>query len=87
MVTGGIVEETRQVFMNIRAVLEEYGLDLTDIVNMNVLLANMDDFDAMNKVYEEELVDHKPARAAFAVKELPKGALVEIVATAWKVFK
>ena len=73
-----IVTQTRQSLKNIQAILEEAGYALTDVVKATVLLADMGDFAAMNGIYAEFFKTDCPARAAFAVKELPKGAKVEI---------
>lgn len=73
-----IKEQTRQSIANIRAILNEAGATLDNVVKTTVLLADMGDFGAMNDVYAEEFNAIFPARCAFAVKELPKQALVEI---------
>ena len=79
-----ITTQTRQSLCNVKAILEEAGYSLADVVKTTVLLADMADFAAMNAVYAEFFPGNCPARAAFAVKELPKGALVEIEAIAGK---
>ena len=73
-----ITAQTRQSLKNVQAILEAAGYCCADVVKATVLLANMADFAAMNAVYAEFFPSNCPARAAFAVKELPKGALVEI---------
>ena len=73
-----ITTQTRQSLTNVKAILEEAGYCLSDVVKATVLLADMADFAAMNAVYAEFFTENCPARAAFAVKELPKGAKVEI---------
>ena len=75
---GGIKEQTRQALLNAQAILREAGLDLCNVVKTTVLLSNIADFGAMNEVYAEMFSAPFPARSAFAVKDLPKGALVEI---------
>ena len=75
---GGIKEQTRQSLLNAQAILREAGLDLSDVVKTTVLLNDIADFGAMNEVYSEFFSQPYPARSAFAVKALPKGALVEI---------
>lgn len=75
---GGIKEQTRQSLLNAKAILESNGMNLTNVVKTTVLLANIADFAAMNEVYAEMFSAPFPARSAFAVKDLPKGALVEI---------
>lgn len=77
-VSGGIKEQTEQVFKNIKAILNEAGLSTDNIVKTTVLLADIADFTAMNEVYAAQFSGTFPARSAFAVKDLPKGALVEI---------
>lgn len=77
-----ITAQTRQSLTNIRSILEAAGYTCADVVKTTVLLADMADFSAMNAVYAEFFTENCPARAAFAVKELPKGALVEIEAVA-----
>lgn len=79
-----IAAQTRQSLTNVKAILEEAGYGLADVAKTTVLLANMGDFAAMNAVYAEFFTENCPARAAFAVKDLPKGALVEIEAIAGK---
>lgn len=75
---GGIKEQTEQSFKNIKAILAEAGLTTESIIKTTVLLANISDFAAMNEVYAKQFEGTFPARSAFAVKDLPKGALVEI---------
>lgn len=79
-----ITSQTRQALKNVQAILEEAGYSLTDVVKATVLLAEISDFAAMNAVYAEFFKTNCPARAAFAVKDLPKGALVEIEVIAGK---
>ena len=74
--------QTRQSLTNIAAILEAAGLAMDAVVKTTVLLADMNDFAAMNEVYAEFFTGTCPARAAFAVKDLPKGARVEIEAVA-----
>lgn len=70
--------QTRQSIENIKAILAEAGATLDNVVKTTVFLADMSLFGAMNEVYAEEFQKVYPARCAFAVKELPKQALVEI---------
>ena len=77
-VEGGIKEQTRQSLSNIKAILEEAGLSMTNVVKTTVFMADMADFSEMNAVYAEFFAEPYPARSAVAVKTLPKGALVEI---------
>ncbi len=77
-----IEEQTRQSLTNIRHILEAAGADMSDVVKTTVLLADIADFTAMNGVYAEFFEGDCPARAAFQVAALPKGARVEIEAMA-----
>lgn len=79
-----IGEQTRQSLTNIQNILEAAGYTMNDVVKTTVLLADIGDFAPMNQVYAEFFTDNKPARAAFAVRDIPKGALVEIEAVACK---
>lgn len=79
-----VAKQTAQAIENIRHVLKEAGLDLTNVVKTTVLLQNMGDFAAMNEVYATYFNEPYPARAAFEVAKLPKDALVEIEAVACK---
>ena len=74
---GGVKEQTRQSLLNVKAILEEAGLALSNVVKTTVYLADMGDFAAMNEVYSQFFAQTFPARSAIAVKALPKGALVE----------
>ncbi|WP_016897836.1 RidA family protein [Aerococcus viridans] len=76
--TTDIQGQTRQSLTNIQAILAEAGLDMSNVVKTTVLLDNIDDFAAMNGVYAEFFTGVTPARAAFEVAAIPKGALVEI---------
>lgn len=75
---GGIGEQTRQSLANVKAILEEAGMSMNQVVKTTVFLADMGDFAEMNSVYAEFFAAPYPARSAVAVKTLPKGALVEI---------
>lgn len=75
---GGVKEQTRQSILNVKAILEEAGLALSNVVKTTFYLADMGDFAAMNEVYSQFFAQPFPARSAIAVKALPKGALVEV---------
>jgi 2-iminobutanoate/2-iminopropanoate deaminase len=75
---GGVKEQTRQSILNAQAILRSAGLELSNVVKTTVLLSDIADFAAMNEVYAEFFGKPYPARSAFAVRALPKGALVEI---------
>ena len=74
----GISAQTRQSLENVKAALEVAGLTFDNVLKSTVLLADIADFWAMNAVYAEYFREPYPARAAFQVAALPKGALVEI---------
>ncbi len=81
---GGIQAEARQSLTNIKNILAEAGLTMRDVVKVTVLLTDINDFAAVNEVYAEFFEDPYPARSAFAVAALPKGADIEIEAIAAK---
>ena len=81
---GGVAEQTTQCFENIKSVLAAAGLTTANIVKTTVFLADMSLFAEMNAVYATYFEGDFPARSAFAVKALPKGALVEIESIAVK---
>lgn len=83
-VEGGIKEQTLRVMQNIEAILTEAGYTFSDVVKSTCLLSDMVNFKAMNEVYGEFYKENPPARAAFAVKELPLGVLIEIETVAIK---
>lgn len=76
--------QTEQSLKNVGAILAEAGFGYEDVVKTTVLLADIADFAPMNEVYSKYFKTDCPARAAFAVKDLPKGARVEIEAIAVK---
>ncbi len=82
LVPGGIREETRRALENSKAILEAAGFSLKDVVQVQVLLADINDYQAMNEVYVTYFPESPPARAAFAVAAIPRGARVEVVMTA-----
>lgn len=84
MIEGGITEQTEQVMKNIEAILKEAGYTFRDVIKSTCLLSDMANFAAMNEVYGKYYFENPPARAAFAVKGLPLGALVEIETIAAK---
>lgn len=77
-VSEDVVEQTKQVFRNLSAVLEAAGADLDSVVKTTVFLADMNDFGAMNEVYADCFGKNKPARATVEAAKLPKEAKVEI---------
>jgi len=78
----GAAEQTRQVLLNVRAVLEAAGSGLGRVVKTTVFLTDINDFPAVNAVYAELFGGHTPARSTVQVARLPKGAKVEIDALA-----
>ena len=83
LVHGGVTGEVRQALANMAALLEAEGASLTDVVKTTVFLRHISDYPAMNAAYVEAFGDHRPARAAVAVADLPLSALVEIEAWAY----
>ena len=79
-----IAAQTQQSLANIRAILEEAGMTMANVVKTSVLLADINEFATMNAVYAQFFTEPYPARAAFQVAALPKGAKVEIEAIAVK---
>ena len=75
---SGIEGQTKQSLKNVQAILEEAGLQKTDVIKTVVFLKNMSDFAVVNGIYAEFFGDHKPARSCVEVAQLPKGGLVEI---------
>lgn len=73
-----VSEQTRQSLKNVRAILEQAGANMSNVLKTTVFLDNMEDFAVMNEVYAEFFEEPYPARAAVEVAKLPKGALVEI---------
>ena len=84
LVEGGVQAETRRAIENCRAVLEAAGYSLKDVVQVQVFLADIGDYQAMNEVYATFFQENPPARAALAVAALPGGAQVEVLMTAVK---
>ncbi len=78
LVEGGIQPETRQALKNVKAILEEAGSSLDQVVKTTVFLADMETFGLMNEIYGEFFTGQFPARSAFQVAALPKNAAVEI---------
>ena len=81
VVEGGIKEQTLQVIMNLKAVLEEASTSFENVFKTTCFLSDMANFSAFNEVYGEYFTG-KPARSCVAVKELPRGVLVEVEAIA-----
>ncbi|MCR4737731.1 MAG: RidA family protein [Bacteroidales bacterium] len=84
IVPEGIKAQTEQVMKNIAAILLEAGYSFDDVVKTTCLLSDIANFAPMNEVYSQYFLVNAPARAAFAVRDLPKGVLVEIETIAVK---
>lgn len=78
MVGSNAAEQAARVMQNLEAVLKAAGSSFDKVVRTTIYLVSMADFAAVNEVYGQRFPGHKPARATVAVKELPKGGLVEI---------
>lgn len=78
MLGDDVVLQTKQVFANLKAVLEAAGSSLDRVVKVMAFVADINDFATVNEIYAEAFGDHKPARSLVAAKTLPKNALVEI---------
>lgn len=78
LVPGGIEAQTRQTFENLRLTLETHGMTLADIVRVQVMLADMAEWQRFNAVYLEFFPDAAPARSAFGTTGLALGARVEV---------
>lgn len=80
----GMNNQIRQVFKNILAILEEANMDFSNIIKLNVLLDNLENFSLVNEIMAEILVEPYPARAAYEVSKLPKNSSIEIETIAYK---
>lgn len=82
LVTGDIKAQTHQVLKNVKAILEEAGLTMDDVVKATVFISDMDQFAAVNEVYAQYFGDVPPARACVEVARIPKdvGVEVEVIA-------
>ncbi len=78
LVKSGIQDEVNQVMKNLKAIIETSGSNLSKVLKTTIYLKDMNDFDAVNKVYGEYFTEHKPARACVQVAKLPKDVSVEI---------
>lgn len=84
IVSDDVKEQTRQSLENVKAILEEAGYSLNDVVKAGVFIKDMNDFAAINEVYAEYLGEVKPARACVEVARLPRDVKVEIEVVAVK---
>lgn len=83
IVEGGLGAQFRQALANLTGLFEGQGSSLNDVVKTTVFLTDMDHYAEMNEIYIETFGDHRPARSAVAVAQLPLGALIEIEASAY----
>ena len=79
-----ISSQSRQVFENIKAILESSRMEFSEVVKTLVFLTDMEDFESFNRIYEEYFKDHKPARSCVEASKLPKGVKVEVEVIACK---
>lgn len=84
IVAGGIEAETHQVMANIKAVLAEAGFDLSDVVQVQAYLADLEEYGSFNEIYATYFINAPPARAVIEAQRLPKDVRVEIMVTARK---
>ena len=78
LISGGITEQTKQVFENLSAILKSAGSDFSKVVKVSVFMTDLAEFAQMNAVYAEYLQETLPARETVQVAALPKAAIVEI---------
>ena len=84
MVENDIKKQTRQIFANLKAILEDNGTFMSEVIKINIFLTDMNDFGIVNVIMAEVFGDHKPARSTIQVAGLPKNAMIEmdVIATA-----
>jgi len=75
---GSVQDQTKRVFENIKAILAQAGLSLSDVVKATLFVKDLNSFEAINKIYSEYFSENKPARSTVEVSRLPKGADIEI---------
>ena len=79
-VEGGIEAQTEQALENVKAIIEEAGMTLKNVLKCSCFLNNMDDFVTFNSIYDRYFGDNPPARETIEVARLPKDAMVEVSA-------
>lgn len=84
LVSGDTVDQLNQAMSNLSGLLAQHGASLADVVKTTVFLRHMSDYPRMNEAYMAAFGDHRPARSAIGVAELPLYALVEVEAWAYK---
>ncbi|NLW23661.1 MAG: RidA family protein [Clostridia bacterium] len=80
LLTGDIQTQTKQVMENLKAIIEEAGATLEDVVKTTIFLKDMNQFSLVNEAYGEYFKDNPPARACIEIARLPKDAQIEIEA-------
>jgi len=78
MLENDIKKQTRQVFTNIKAILDDNASTMDNVIKINIFLTDMNDFGIVNVIMAEVFGDHKPVRSTVAVKTLPKNAMIEM---------
>lgn len=78
LVGDDVESQTKQVLKNMLGVLQEVGLDYSNIIKTSIFIKDMNHFQTINKIYEEVLSPYKPARSTVEVSRLPKDVLIEI---------
>jgi 2-iminobutanoate/2-iminopropanoate deaminase len=78
MIENDIKKQTRQIFANIKAILEDNESQMDNVIKINIFLTDMNDFGVVNVIMAEVFGDHKPVRSTVAVKTLPKNAMIEM---------
>ena len=84
MIENDIKKQTRQIFENLKAILEDNGTFINEVLKINIFLTDMNDFGVVNVIMAEVFGDHKPVRSTIQVAGLPKNAMIEmdVIATA-----
>ena len=83
LVSGGVVDELKQALANMKTLLEAEGATIDHVVKTTIFMRHMRDYSLLNVAYAEFFGEHRPARSAIAVSELPGLALVEVEAWAY----
>ena len=78
MLENDIKKQTRQIFANLKAILEDNESQVNNVIKINIFLTDMNDFGVVNVIMAEVFGDHKPVRSTVAVKTLPKNAMIEM---------
>src|SRR3990167_919377 len=78
LIEGDISQQTKRVMENLKAVLEASGSSFKNVIKATVFMADLKNFEQVNKIYSEYFPDSKPARSTIQVSALPKGAAIEI---------